>query len=59
MSYIANCSWDYQAGDEGTWLKDNMAFFQEQIDIYDDDEFRDMVKEIYEREDLRKLVDLE
>ncbi|PNP48016.1 hypothetical protein TGAMA5MH_00839 [Trichoderma gamsii] len=46
------------AGDEGTWLKDNMAFFQEQIDVYDDDEFRDMVKEIHEREDLRKLVEL-
>lgn len=34
-----------------------MAFFQEQIDVYDDDEFRDMVKEIHEREDLKKLIE--
>ncbi|KAE9376498.1 hypothetical protein N431DRAFT_479742 [Stipitochalara longipes BDJ] len=42
------------AGDEGTWLKDNMAYFQEQVDVHDDNDIRDMLKEMSEREDLKK-----
>ncbi|KIW31639.1 uncharacterized protein PV07_03257 [Cladophialophora immunda] len=42
---------------EGTWLKDNMAFFKEQAEVYDDEPFQGLLKELQERPDLRKLVE--
>jgi len=44
------------AGKEGTWLKDNMAYFKEQAEVHGDEEFRDMLREINERPDLRALI---
>ncbi|RFU73695.1 hypothetical protein TARUN_8567 [Trichoderma arundinaceum] len=41
---------------EGTWLKDNMSFFKEQAEDYHDDEFRDLLKEIEDRAELKKLL---
>lgn len=53
----ANIQPDHQPGDEGTWLKDNMAYFQEQVDVHDDNDIRDMLREVSEREDLKRLVE--
>ncbi|KAJ9212754.1 hypothetical protein DTO166G4_5566 [Paecilomyces variotii] len=44
------------AGEEGTWLKSNMAYFRERAEVGKDEHFRDMLKEIEEREDLKSLV---
>jgi hypothetical protein len=33
-----------------------MAFFKKQAEVHDDDEFRDMLKEVQERPDLRALA---
>ncbi|KAL7911441.1 putative cis-3-chloroacrylic acid dehalogenase [Trichoderma velutinum] len=43
-------------GDEGSWLKDNMAYFKDQAEAYYDDEFRDMLQEVENREDLKKMI---
>jgi hypothetical protein len=32
-----------------------MAYFQEQVDVHNDNDIRDMLKEISEREDLKRL----
>jgi len=45
------------AGNEGTWLKDNMPYFKSQAYDYDDEDFRKMIEEIHKREDLRALLD--
>ncbi|ETI21831.1 hypothetical protein G647_05900 [Cladophialophora carrionii CBS 160.54] len=45
------------ADNEGTWLKDNMAYFKEQAEVYDDQPFQDLLKELRERPDLRKLIE--
>lgn len=57
MASEADFRFHHQPGDEGTWLKDNMAYFQEQIDVYGDDDVREMLQEVHEREDLRKLIE--
>ncbi|KAJ9296426.1 hypothetical protein DTO271G3_5124 [Paecilomyces variotii] len=44
------------AGEEGTWLKSNTAYFRERAEVGKDEHFRDMLKEIEEREDLKSLV---
>jgi hypothetical protein len=46
-----------QADNEGTWLKDNMAYFKEQAEVYDDQPFQDLLKELQDRPDLRKLIE--
>ena len=33
-----------------------MAYFQEQVDVHDDNDIRDMLKEVNEREDMKALV---
>lgn len=33
-----------------------MAYFQEQVSVHNDDDVRDMLKEISEREDLKGLL---
>nr|POF19965.1 hypothetical protein CFP56_52214 [Quercus suber] len=38
-----------EPGHEKAWIKDNMAYFQQQADQYDDDDFKEMVEEIKER----------
>ncbi|KIW67810.1 hypothetical protein PV04_07036 [Phialophora macrospora] len=45
------------ADNEGTWLKDNMAYFKEQAEVYDDQPFQDLLKELQDRPDLRKLIE--
>ncbi|KIX95324.1 uncharacterized protein Z520_08841 [Fonsecaea multimorphosa CBS 102226] len=45
------------ADNEATWLKDNMAFFKEQAEVYDDEPFQGLLKELNERPDLRKLIE--
>ncbi|EXJ59210.1 hypothetical protein A1O7_06642 [Cladophialophora yegresii CBS 114405] len=45
------------AYNEGTWLKDNMAYFKEQVEVYGDQPFQDLLKELRDRPDLRKLVE--
>ncbi len=46
----------YQPGDEMTWIKDNMAYFQEQANAYDDPDFKEMLEEINEREDMKRFL---
>lgn len=55
----ANLSTHHQPGNEGTWLKENLAYFQGQAEANDDDDnnIREMSKEIQDREDLRQLVE--
>ncbi|EXJ71417.1 uncharacterized protein A1O5_05225 [Cladophialophora psammophila CBS 110553] len=45
------------ADNEATWLKDNMTFFKEQAELYDDEPFQNLLQELKERPDLRKLVE--
>ncbi|OAP61023.1 hypothetical protein AYL99_06027 [Fonsecaea erecta] len=45
------------ADNEGTWLKDNISFFKEQAEVYDDEPFQQLLKELKERPDLKKLVE--
>ncbi|KAJ5732519.1 hypothetical protein N7493_004000 [Penicillium malachiteum] len=40
------------AGEEGTWLKDNMDFFREQVEMYDDMEFKELLEEVQTSDDL-------
>ncbi|KIX99081.1 uncharacterized protein Z520_05542 [Fonsecaea multimorphosa CBS 102226] len=44
------------AGNESSWLRDNMPFFRAQAYDHDDDNFRDMIDEINQRPDLKKLL---
>ncbi|GAD95220.1 hypothetical protein NECHADRAFT_102460 [Paecilomyces variotii No. 5] len=44
------------AGEEGSWLKNNMAYFKEQAEVGNDEHFKDMLKEIEEREDLKSMI---
>jgi len=44
------------AGEEGNWLKDNMAYFKEQAEGKGDEDFANLVKEVEERQDLKALV---
>ncbi|KAL1875573.1 hypothetical protein Plec18167_005509 [Paecilomyces lecythidis] len=44
------------AGEEGSWLKNNMAYFKEQAEVGNDEHFKDMLKEIEEREDLKSFI---
>ena len=46
-----------QADQEGTWLKDNLAYFKEQAEEYDDEPFQDLLQELKDRPDLKKLLD--
>lgn len=39
-----------------TWIKDNMAFFQEQANEYDETDFKEMLEEINEREDMKRFL---
>lgn len=45
-----------QAGEEGNWLKDNMAYFKEQAEGKGDEDFAALIKEVDEREDLKALI---
>lgn len=33
-----------------------MAYFKEQVDVHNDNDIRDMLKEVNEREDMKALV---
>jgi len=44
------------AGEEGTWLKDNMTDFKNRAEHDGDQDFIDMLKEVDEREDLKGLI---
>lgn len=44
------------AGEEGNWLKDNMAYFKEQAEGKGDEDFAALIKEVDEREDLKALI---
>ncbi len=46
-----------QADNEATWLKDNLAYFKEQAEDYDDEPFQDLLQELQDRPDLKKLVE--
>ena len=45
-----------EAGQEGPWLKENVPHFREMSEAKGLDDFTDMLKELEEREDLKKLV---
>jgi hypothetical protein len=47
----------YQPGDEMTWIKDNLAYFRQQANEYDDDDFKEMLEEINGREDMKNLLE--
>ena len=53
----ANFRFTCKPGDEGIWFKENMAYFKEQADVHDNEDIRDMLKELGEREDLKKLLE--
>jgi len=44
------------AGNEGTWLSDNMPYFKTQAYKHDDEDFRKMIEEIDQREDLKAML---
>lgn len=44
------------AGNERTWLKDNMPYFKSQAYEHKDEDFRKMLEEIDRREDLKQLL---
>jgi len=44
------------AGNESSWLKDNMPYFKSQAYDHGDQDFRKMIEEIDQREDLKELV---
>ena len=46
-----------QADNEGQWLKDNLAYFKEQAEVYDDEPFQDLLQELKDRPDLKKLLE--
>jgi hypothetical protein len=45
-----------EAGQEGQWFKDNMEHFQKMVDEKGDEDYEDMLRELEERDDLKKLV---
>ena len=45
-----------QAGNESSWLRDNMPYFKSQAYEHDDEDFRKMLEELDEREDLNALL---
>jgi len=45
------------ADNEGQWLKDNLAYFKEQAEVYDDEPFQDLLQELKDRPDLKKLLE--
>lgn len=45
-----------QAGNEASWLKDNMPFFKSQAYDHNDQQFKDMLDEIDSRDDLKALL---
>lgn len=53
----ANLQSDHQPGDEGTWFKDNMPHFMEQVHIHNNNDVREMLKEVSEREDMKNFVE--
>lgn len=44
------------AGSESSWLRDNMPFFKSQAYEHDDVDFRKMIEEIDQREDLKAML---
>ncbi|KIV77221.1 hypothetical protein PV11_09036 [Exophiala sideris] len=44
------------AGKEGTWLKENMPYFKSQAYEHDDEEFKKMIEEVNQRDDLKALL---
>jgi len=44
------------AGNEGSWLRDNMPYFKSQAYDHDDEDFRKMIQEIDHRDDLKALI---
>lgn len=44
------------AGNESSWLRDNMPYFKSQAYEHDDEDFRKMLEELDEREDLNALL---
>ncbi|KAK4940508.1 hypothetical protein LTR10_019382 [Elasticomyces elasticus] len=45
-----------KAGNEGTWLKENMPYFKSQAYEHDDEEFKKMIEEVNQRDDLKALL---
>jgi hypothetical protein len=45
-----------EAGQEGKWFKEIMPHVKEQAEVKGLDDFKDMLQELEEREDLKKLV---
>ncbi|KAJ9607633.1 hypothetical protein H2200_007711 [Cladophialophora chaetospira] len=45
------------ADDEGPWLKKNLSYFKEQAELYDDEPFQDLLQELKDRPDLKKLLE--
>jgi len=45
------------ADNEGQWLKDNLAYFKEQAEVYDDEPFQGLLQELKDRPDLKKLLE--
>ena len=45
-----------EAGDEGAWLREQMPYMKKMSEEKGLDDFTEMLKELEEREDLKKLV---
>lgn len=45
-----------EAGKEAAWFKENMKYFEHQSEMGEED-FTDMLNELKERDDLRKMME--
>lgn len=45
-----------EAGDEGSWFKEQMPYMKKMSEEKGLDDFTDMLRELEEREDLKKMV---
>lgn len=46
-----------EAGQEAAWYTENMGYFQKEADEKGDETYKDMLQELTERDDLKKMLD--
>ncbi len=46
-----------EAGQEAEWYKENMSYFQKEADEKGDEIYKDMLEELKDRDDLKKMLD--
>lgn len=57
FSSAGSCTdFHHQAGEEGQWLQSHMAEFKNRAEKNGDEDFQQLLEEIENREDLKKLL---